>query len=100
MISESKYKSDFEVLDIWNYDLLKMLVPHSRYNCIGYYKGPTNHSEQENNKELSDCDIIEVLAEISINVSTFQELIRRTGYRVLDSIYGPDYFHFFIKKVE
>jgi hypothetical protein len=100
MNNESEYKGDFDDFKAWNNDLMTRLIPHSSYNCVGYYNEIPNRFEQENNEGLSNCDIIEILTEISINVGIFQEFIRKTGYRVLDSIYGPDYFHFFITKVE
>jgi hypothetical protein len=100
MISESEYKKDFEGLMVWHDDLLLRLIPHSRYNCIGYYEELTSYSDLENKKELFNCNIIEVLTEISININSFKDLLNWTGYRLLDITYSPDYFHFFIQKVE
>jgi hypothetical protein len=108
MISESEYESEyereyeriFEGLEGRHKDLLKRLIPHSKFNCIGYYKELPNQSALENNEVLSNCDIIEILTDISINVEIFKKIIKWAGYRLLDLNYGPESLQFLIKKVE
>jgi hypothetical protein len=94
------YIDEFEDQEEWQDELLVRLIPDSNYNCIGYFDEPIKGSGLDTNKELSDCEIIEVVTKISINVNSIRELITQAGYRLLDIVYGPDRFHFFIQKIK
>lgn len=79
-------------------ELIKGITPNAKFICINFFEDSLVKRSLGNNKNLTTCDIIEIVTHISINTKKFRDLIKKVGYRLFDVTYEPDGFHFFVRK--
>ena len=66
---------------------------------MGIYKSPLNLENLESNEDLCDCNILEIIADFSIDIKNFMNLIKKASFRLLDMTYATDGFHFLVRNV-
>ena len=80
-------------------ELLKRTTHEAKFICINYYENPLNEKSLGNNKNPTNCDIIEIVTHIPISTKKFGDLMKNAGYRIFDVTYEPDGLHFFVQKI-
>jgi len=96
-------KSDNNILlttqAIRNNELTGMIVPDTKFNCVGLYKDSLALENLESNKDLCDCSILEIITDFSIDIRNIINLIKKASFRLVDGDYAPDGFHFLVRNV-
>lgn len=82
-----------------NNELTDGIVLVGELNCVGLYKNPMGLEDLENNEDLCDCNILEIIADFSIDIKNFMNLIKKASFRLFDMTYATDGFHFLVRNV-
>ena len=90
---------DFKNLEKLHRKLIERITPDEKLKCVAFYKEPLDKKELVSNKDL-DCNIIEIITDISIDIESFEALIEEAEYRILEVTNNPDQFHFIVQKFE
>lgn len=73
------------------------IVPDAEFNCVGHYRNPLHLEDLKSDTDLCECDILEIITDISIDIKNIINLINKTSLRLLDMGYANDGFHFLVR---
>lgn len=96
-------KSDNNILlitqEIRNNELTRTIVPDASFKCVGFYKNLLGLEDLGSNKDLCDCNILEIITDFSIDIRNIMDLIKKASLRLLDIDYAPDGLHFLVRNI-
>ena len=85
--------------EIRNNELSRRIVPDAKLNCVGLFKNSLGLEDLESNKDLCDCNILEIITDFSIDIRNIINLIKKASFRLVDEDYASGGFHFLIRNV-
>jgi len=98
-MTEESNNLDFKYLEKIHKKLIERIMPDEKLKCVGFYQEPLDKRNLDGNKDL-DCNIIEIITDISIDIESFEALIEEAEYRILELTHNPDKFHFLVQRFE
>ena len=79
-------------------ELIKKVIPNPKFICIRLSDESSLKDNPRSNRDLSHCDVIEIITHIPVNTNNLNKLISEAGYKLFDVIYETDGLHFFVRK--
>lgn len=89
-----------ETIDKKNDELLNRIILNKKSKCSGFFLESLDINNLGLSLNLYDCNIIEIIVNLSVNISNLRNLILDAGYRILDITYSPEYCTYLIKKMD
>ena len=98
-MTKKRNNIDFKNFEIRHKRLIEKITPDKKLKCVGFYQEPLDKRTLDGNRDL-DCNIIEIITDISIDIESFEALIEEAEYRILEVTHNPDQFHFLVQRFE